>query len=102
VTNMLDIRLSPDQKRAAVQLRNEVGVNDDIWIVDLIRGVLSRFSFHAAIDDFPVWSPDGMRLLFSSTRDGAPSIYQTIYQKNVMAVGWAIRKITNNTRAKAP
>jgi eukaryotic-like serine/threonine-protein kinase len=78
LTNMFDIALSPDQKRAALQLRNQVGVNDDIWMIDLMRGVLSRFTFDPAIEDFPVWSPDGTRVLFNSNREGAVTMYQKI------------------------
>ena len=55
--------LSPDQKRAAIQF----GPND-IWVVDLARaGVSSRLTFSAAVEDFPVWAPDGSRVLFNST-----------------------------------
>jgi Tol biopolymer transport system component len=78
LTSILDIALSPDQRKAALQLRNQVGVNDDIWVIDLIRGVLSRLTFHPAVDDYPVWSPDGTSVLFNSTRDGPARMYQKI------------------------
>jgi len=61
-----DLSLSPDETRVAMTRRD--GPNDDIWIVDLARNVPTRFTFDAAQDWHPVWSPDGSRLAFSSTR----------------------------------
>lgn len=71
-----DVALAPDQKRAAIQ--GPVLPNQDILVVDLARGVPSRLTFHAATEDFPVWSPDGSHVMFSSTRDGGTDIYQKV------------------------
>jgi eukaryotic-like serine/threonine-protein kinase len=69
-----DVALSPDGSRLAVQ-RIVPGAND-IWTIDLARGVPSRFTFSPDVDDDPVWSPDGQTIAFSSIRDGIPGIYQ--------------------------
>ena len=61
-----DLSLSPDETKLAVTRRD--GPNEDIWIVDLLRNVPTRFTFDAAQDWHAVWSPDGSRLAFSSTR----------------------------------
>jgi eukaryotic-like serine/threonine-protein kinase len=62
-----DLSLSPDETRLAVTRREQFD-NSDIWLVDLARNVPSRFTFDAQQDWHPVWSPDGSRLAFSSTR----------------------------------
>jgi Tol biopolymer transport system component len=60
-------RLSPDGTRLAVHRRDP---DDDIWILDLDRGGSTRFTSDAAIDNDPLWSPDGTQIAFVSNRDG--------------------------------
>jgi len=69
-----DVVLSPDEKRVATQ--NIVGGNSDIWLLDLARGLLSRFTFDPSTDDDPIWSPDGSAIAFSSTRNGRFDLYR--------------------------
>ena len=39
----------------------------DIWLVDLVRGVRTRFSFRSGMARAPVWSPDGSRIAYGYT-----------------------------------
>ena len=73
-----DVRLSPDGKRAAAQFFDHRGgtVNQDIWIIDVERNVPTRLTFDPTVEDDPVWSPDGSRLLFTSERGGQRNIYE--------------------------
>ena len=62
-----DAWLSPDGKRLAFDFtKGPEGV--DIWIRDMARGVASRFTFDAANEQDPVWSPDGRSLVYSAQR----------------------------------
>jgi Tol biopolymer transport system component len=65
----LDPRVSPDGARIAVQ--GAEGDND-VWIVDLARGSLSRVSFDPGEDETPVWSADGTWLAWATQRSGRP------------------------------
>jgi Tol biopolymer transport system component len=67
--------LSPDGKFAAVS-RGERNASADLWLLDLNRETLSRFTFDPAADFAPLWSPDGSRVVFLSNRNGRRGIYQ--------------------------
>ena len=78
------LALSPDGKRLAVA-QTDQGGNRDIWIVDIARGIPTRFTFDPAIDTGPHWSPDGSRVAFTSDR-GSADIFD-IYQKDSSGSG---------------
>jgi Tol biopolymer transport system component len=59
-------RISPDGSKVALNLRDE---ENDIWIWDFARETLTRLTFDPGQDRFPLWSPDGRRIAFSSQRD---------------------------------
>ncbi len=61
------LRLSPDGTRVALEIRDQ---QEDIWIWDLARELLTRLTLNPTRDRFPVWTPDGLRVLFSSGRAG--------------------------------
>ncbi len=71
------LSLSLDDSRVALSVfNNEEPLNIDIWIQDLARGVASRLTFDPSPEMSHVWSPDGERLAFSSSRvDGAFDLY---------------------------
>jgi serine/threonine-protein kinase len=68
----LNPRLSPDGSRVAVAAIDQ---ESDIWVWDLGRTTLTRATFDPGLDTFPVWTPDGRRLIFSSDRAGARNLY---------------------------
>jgi serine/threonine protein kinase/Tol biopolymer transport system component len=69
-----DLELSPDQKRASVSSPSQSGT--DIWLYDVSRGLPTRFTFGPGIAGASIWSPDGNRIVFASTRKGHYDLYQ--------------------------
>ncbi|MEJ2086283.1 MAG: DPP IV N-terminal domain-containing protein, partial [Acidobacteriota bacterium] len=67
-------RLSPDGRSLAVEILSDNG--SDAWVYDLERGASTKLTFHEALDEVPIWSPDGQYIVFSSERDGAPNLYR--------------------------
>ena len=68
--------LSPDEKKLAVGIMDPQTKTRDIWVIDLVRGTKTRLTFDPADDLNPVWSPDGIRIAFTSNRKGERDIYQ--------------------------
>jgi Tol biopolymer transport system component len=67
--------LAPDGKRVAVEVFGNRSDNADLWIIDLVRGVKSRFTFDSADEFAPIWSPDGSLVTFASDRNEEKAIY---------------------------
>jgi serine/threonine protein kinase/Tol biopolymer transport system component len=62
--------LSPDGSRVVVQQRDPKTTTDDIWFIDTTRGVSGRLTSNPEMDVFPVWSPDGTKVLFQRGTPG--------------------------------
>jgi len=65
-------RLSPDEKRVVFANGKST---PDVWVLDSVRGVITRLTFDPAIDDPAMWSPDGLRIVWASNRSGAFDLY---------------------------
>jgi Tol biopolymer transport system component/predicted Ser/Thr protein kinase len=65
-------RLSPDGHRVAVS-RAMTG-NSDLWLLEVERGVSSRFTSNSGNNNFPVWSPDGRTIMY--TRFGSGNLFR--------------------------
>jgi Tol biopolymer transport system component len=70
------IELSPDGTRAAVTSADPALGTNDIWLVELERGVRTRFTSDPASEQNPTWSPDGRTISFVSNRSGNMDLYQ--------------------------
>ena len=66
--------LAPDGQRVAVT--RTVQGNVDVWLIEVGRGVPSRFTFDVGLDNAPVWSPDGSQVVFRSTRKGVYDLFE--------------------------
>ena len=71
------LRLTEDGKRAVVGRQDESDFTDlsDLWILDFERHATTRFTFGPEWNACPVWSPDGRRVAFVSSRTGNLELY---------------------------
>ena len=76
------LRISPDGSKVALSI---AGGNRDIWVWDILHKTPTKLTFDKADDIFPLWTPDGKRILFSSRR--TQSIYEGIYWKSADGIG---------------
>ncbi len=61
--------ISPKGTQAVVA-RGDVR-NRDLWLLDFARDSSTRFTFGPWAANFPVWSPDGASLIYTTSPDGA-------------------------------
>ena len=90
-------RVSPDGTRLALQVLD--GDNSDVWIYDVTRDTLRRLTFDEAFDGFPLWTPDGLRVVFQSRRegeglfwkaaDGTGDVERLLENSDVRPYGWS-------------
>ena len=65
-------QLSRDGRRLAVGITEQEG---QIWLFDLARETLTRFTFEGNSNSNPIWTPDGKRIAFQSNKEGAPNLF---------------------------
>ncbi len=59
------------------------GGQTDIFLIDTDRGINSRFTFDPSSDQYPIASPDGTEIIFTSRRTG----YDDLYVKTATGTG---------------
>ena len=67
-------RISPDGRQVAVTILEEGEWN--VWIYDLEGDWFRRLTFEGKLNLFPIWTPDGKWITFTSYRDGPPNLYR--------------------------
>jgi eukaryotic-like serine/threonine-protein kinase len=72
------VAFSPDGKRVAATRVSLQSSSANLWMVDLVRGISSRFTFGSQNDFYAVWSPDGDRIAFGSDRLGADHVFEKL------------------------
>ena len=71
------VDVSPDAKWAVIERTNPQNGNGELWLLDVGRQVSSRLTTEdAAWNWAPIFSADGKKIIFSSTRSGVSDIYE--------------------------
>jgi serine/threonine protein kinase/Tol biopolymer transport system component len=73
-----NLGLSRDGRRTVVDQMDRDQRHVNIWVSDLANDAATRLTFTLAVDQCPIWSPDGKRIVFSSNR----KFHFSLYQKN--------------------
>jgi Tol biopolymer transport system component len=65
-------RLSPDGRQ--IVLTVATGTDSDVWIHDIQRGATTKLT-SGGRNLWPLWSPDGTRIAYASSREGSTNVY---------------------------
>jgi len=91
---VFDVNLSPDGRRALVTMIASSG-DAELWMYDLARGVGSRFSFGPGSAIWPVWSPDGRKVVYTGG-DGE------IYLKDANGASEPVALVSRKDATRSP
>jgi Tol biopolymer transport system component len=64
----LNLAFSPDGKHLALDISDSK--RRDIWVYEWERDTLTRLTFVGEANQYPVWTPDGQRIVYSSQEKG--------------------------------
>ena len=82
--------ISPDGQTIAFSYKG------DIFSVPVNGGTAKQLTTNSAYDAYPVWSPDGQKIAFASTREGSMDVY--LMDKN----GGLPKRLTTNSGNETP
>lgn len=68
-------RISAKGQQVAVDQTDTESQNTDIWTYDVQSGAAKRLTFDPALDATPVWSADGSKVVFTSSRGNAFNLF---------------------------
>lgn len=95
--------LSPDGSQIAVSARDGEVNDRDIWLHDVATGTKRKVAGGKGNDNFPLWSPGGKSLIFTSSRSGNYDLYRKNLDPDRPEERiWGDEKIAEYPRAWSP
>jgi serine/threonine-protein kinase len=88
--NWSGVQIAPHGRRLAFSLADAANFN--VWTYDAARDALTRLTVDPGVDRFPVWTPDGQRLVYASSRSGGAT---NLYWQRADGSGDATRLTTS-------
>ena len=76
IASYRDVTLAPDGQTASVSVFDTDRASADIWIVDVVRRIRTRFTFDPTDELAAIWSPGGNDVVFNSRRKGHLDLYR--------------------------
>ncbi|HWC65788.1 MAG TPA: protein kinase [Thermoanaerobaculia bacterium] len=80
-----EIVLSPDERYIVVERNDPAAGTNDLWRLDLERGVESRLTYDPGSESTAIWLPDGRNVVYSS--GGAVSLSNQLVEINSAGTG---------------
>jgi Tol biopolymer transport system component len=80
--NHIEVALAPDGRRMVIE--TQYTPNADLWLHNLENGTSRRITSAPVDESYPVWSPDGGRIAFSSQQRQVGSGTETFYRAQIM------------------
>lgn len=90
------VALAPDEQTIAIEVPDREGPFYNVWTVDVASGVKTRLT-SGSLNWGPVWSPDGQRVAYGSTREGPSHVWLRGLSASGESRAWASRDFTGPT-----
>lgn len=74
----MSMSLSPDGGRVLVTRVDQQLRSEDIWRIDVARGIPTRLTSDPGNEGHPVWSFDAVDVIFASNRGGVPALWRKV------------------------
>jgi Tol biopolymer transport system component/predicted Ser/Thr protein kinase len=87
-------RISPDGERVAAGIEES---ENHIWLYDLRRETLTRWTFEGGVNIMGAWTPDGKRIAFQSDKEGPQNLYWQLADG-----GGGLERLTTSEYINAP